>query len=134
MLAIAIHRKHYLYTSRLADVRDAIVRSVSPNDVILCNTMVGKLFHPGLGTRNFRSIESIALVERDKAEVISAVKDASRRVYIITWQRAGRPDDLKEIELIRKFVGERQCQSINLLGSEFGGEVQCSRITPNLGQ
>ncbi len=107
---VAVSRRHAAFVGRMAQVRTGLLRLTPTNATILCNTQVGKLFHPGWGLRDVRitggepTAGNVAQA-RARAEA-GMTRLGGSPVFVALWIRPAHGDDVKEARLLNRLCNE----------------------------
>ncbi len=115
LMTVAIHFRHGRYLADLAQVRNTLVQIVAPDDLLVCNTPIAKLFHPGWGARNWwvpgeqGTPEALAAVER---RFSSAMSRPGTRVFLASWVRPGREGDQLESKTVKSIADRFAAQPL----------------------
>lgn len=110
LFAAAIHIRHAKHVAKYEEARSALLRTVRQEDMLLCNAVLGKLFHPGFGTCRYRILDDPSALQRD---VETALSQPDRRVFLAVWIRPGREDDRVEQQAIENFAKDYETHPLS---------------------
>ncbi len=89
--SVTVQRSDQAHTVSLADTRSALLRIVSPDDLLVCDKEVAKLFLPQWGRREIYIIDtqSIATVRQYIETSLAAKAGSDGRVVVADWAAGG---------------------------------------------
>ena len=112
LVAIGLQKRHQQYLHEMDNARTAILTRVQPQDVLLCNIHVAKLFHPAWGTRHYFLFGAAWKYDVNLRSAEDAIRAGLTRrngsVFLADWSRDYRPETSDEVRCIsdlqRRFV------------------------------
>ena len=100
-----IHSRHDTYLTKMATVRDELVRIVGTDGSLFGNMQVAKLFHPGWGAPRTIVIGGwdygIALAQA-KEQIAAELLRRPGNVFVATWSRHYRAETPAEQQLMEE--------------------------------